>query len=63
MTQPENEAEEFVVFDDARTGETKYGRIERRYGSDVIIHVVTKEEAGPNARRITVRPGSYGPGR
>jgi hypothetical protein len=48
---------------DARTGETKYGRIERRYGSDAIIHIVTKEEAGPSPGRITVRPGSYGPGR
>jgi hypothetical protein len=63
MTQPENQAEEFVVFSDATSGEMRYGRIDRRYGSDVIIQIVTEEEAGPNPRRITVRPGSYGPGR
>jgi hypothetical protein len=51
MTEPE----ETVVFEDAYTGETKYGRIERRYGSDAIVRIISEEEAGPNPRRVRLR--------
>ena len=55
MTATDNPAE-YVVFADAYTGEEKYGRIEHRFGGDAIIHIVTKEEAGPNPKRIVPRP-------
>jgi hypothetical protein len=45
-----------VEYVDAYTGETRYGVIERMYGSNAIIHAVTKEEAGPNPKRFTPRP-------
>ncbi len=46
-----------VEFPDAYTGEIKYGRIERIYGSDAIIRVITREEAGPGPKHFRpVRP-------
>jgi hypothetical protein len=44
---------EKVEYVDAYTGETRYGTIERMYGSNAIIHTLTKEEAGPNPKRFT----------
>ena len=45
-----------VVFEDAYTSETKYGRVERGYGSTFIVHIVPREEAGPSPRPLKVRP-------
>jgi hypothetical protein len=42
-----------VEYVDAYTGDVKYGRIEKMYGSDAIIHTITKEEAGPNPKKFT----------
>ncbi len=39
-----------VVFEDAYTSETKYGRVERGYGSTFIVHIVPRVEAGPNPK-------------
>jgi hypothetical protein len=47
---------ETIVFNDAYTGEEKYGRIDRVYGCDIVLHLIAKEEAGPNPRRIVMRP-------
>ena len=44
-----------VVFEDAYTSKTKYGRVERGYGSTFIVHVVPREEAGPSPKRLKVR--------
>lgn len=44
-----------LVWDDAYTGVEKYGRIDRMFGSDAIVRTITKEEAGPDPRRIAVR--------
>jgi hypothetical protein len=46
---------EKVEYVDAYTGETRYGTIERMYGSNAIIHTLTKEEAGPNPKRFTAQ--------
>jgi hypothetical protein len=49
---------DIVEYVDAKTGETKYGRITKMYGSDAILRVISKEQAGPNPKRITPRlPG------
>jgi hypothetical protein len=44
-----------VVFEDACTTETKYGRVERGYGSTFIVHIVPREEAGPSTKPLKVR--------
>jgi hypothetical protein len=44
-----------IVFDDAYTGAEKYGRIDGVYGNDHVVHVITKDEAGSNPRRVTMR--------
>jgi hypothetical protein len=45
-----------VVFDDAYTSETKYGRVERGYGCTFIVHnIVPRERAAPNPKPLTVR--------
>ncbi|MGB7437502.1 MAG: hypothetical protein WBR26_05570 [Candidatus Acidiferrum sp.] len=44
-----------VVFEDAYTSETKYGRVERGYGSTFIVHIVPREEAGPSPKPLRVR--------
>jgi hypothetical protein len=41
-----------IVFDDAYTGVEKYGRIEH----DGVVHIISKEEAGPNPQRVTMKP-------
>jgi len=41
-----------VVFEDAYTSETKYGRVERGYGSTFIVHIVPREEAGPSPKPL-----------
>jgi hypothetical protein len=46
---------EKVEYVDAYTGETRYGTIERMYGSNAIIHTLTKEEAGSNPKRFTAQ--------
>jgi hypothetical protein len=43
-----------VVFKDAYTGETKYGRVERGYGSTFVLHIVPREKAGPNPKLLKV---------
>lgn len=42
-----------VEYVDAYTGETRYGRIEKMFGGDAIINIITKDEAGPNPKRFT----------
>ena len=49
-----------VEYVDAFTGETRYGIIERMYGSNAIIHTITKEEAGPNPKTFTPPHDSIG---
>lgn len=44
-----------IVFSDAYTGEERFGRIDPE-GSQDIVHIISKEEAGPNPRRVTTRP-------
>ncbi len=44
-----------VVFEDAYTNETKYGRVERTYGGTFIVHIIPREKAGQNAKRLSVR--------
>jgi hypothetical protein len=41
-----------VVFEDAYTGEVKYGLITNMNGSDPIIRMITQEEAGPNPKPL-----------
>jgi hypothetical protein len=45
-----------VVFDDAYTGVEKFGRVDRVYGDDAIVRIITMEEAGPEPRRIVSKP-------
>jgi hypothetical protein len=52
ITYQEGDTVEYV---DAYTGETKYGRIDKMYGSNTIVRTITKEEAGPNAKKFTPR--------
>ena len=44
-----------VQFGDAVTGELKYGRIERRYGSDVILRIISHQEAEPYPKVLKTR--------
>lgn len=44
------------MFDDAYTGAEKFGRIDRVFGDDAIIRIISKEEAGPNPRRVILKP-------
>ena len=44
-----------VVFEDAYTSETKYGRVERDYGSSFIVHILPRQEAGPSPTPLKVR--------
>lgn len=44
-----------VVFEDAYTSETKYGRVERGYGSSFVVRIVPREKAGPNPKALKVR--------
>ena len=46
---------ETIVYDDAYTGVEKHGRIERTYGDTAIVRNISKEEAGPNPRRVVMR--------
>ena len=43
-----------IVFDDAYTGVEKYRRIQRVFGDDAVIRIISKAEAGPNPRRVFV---------
>ncbi len=45
-----------IVFDDAYTGVEKYGRIDRVFGDEAIVRIISKDEAGPNPRRVTMKP-------
>ena len=44
-----------VVFEDAYTNETKYGRVERGYGSTFTVHIISREKAGSNPKPLKVR--------
>ncbi len=52
LFQPIFQEGDKVEYADAYAGVTRYGTIERMYGSNAIIHSVTKEEAGPNPKRF-----------
>jgi len=41
-----------VEYEDACTGEVKYGLITQMNGTDAIIRTITKKEAGPNPKRL-----------
>jgi len=56
LLKPAFQEGEKVEYVDAYTGETRYGTIERMYGSNAIIHTATKEEAGPNPKKFTSQP-------
>lgn len=56
LVKPAFQEGDTVEYVDAYTGETKFGRIERMYGSDAIIRTITKEEAGPNPKQFAPRP-------
>jgi hypothetical protein len=45
-----------IVFDDAYTGERRYGRVIQTNGSDAIVRSITKDEAGSNPIEIKPRP-------
>ncbi len=45
-----------IVFDDAYTGVEKYGRIDRVFGDDAVVRIISKSEAGQNPRRVTMKP-------
>ncbi len=45
-----------IVFDDAYAGAEKFGRIDRVFGDDATIRIISKEEAGPNPRRVKLKP-------
>jgi hypothetical protein len=49
------EVGETVVFEDACTSETKYGRVDHGYGGTFIVHIVPREEAGPSPKPLKVR--------
>ena len=53
LVKPGFQEADKVEYVDAYTGETRYGIIERMYGSNAIIHTITKEEAGPNPKKFT----------
>jgi len=44
-----------VEFEDAYTGETKYGRVENGHGSTFILHIISRQEAGLNPKSLKVR--------
>jgi hypothetical protein len=41
-----------VVYEDAYTGEIKYGVITNMFGNDAIIRTTTKQEAGPSPKPL-----------
>jgi hypothetical protein len=41
-----------VEYEDAYTGEIKYGLITQMQGADALIRAITKQEAGPNPKRL-----------
>lgn len=41
-----------IVFDDAYTGVETYGHVDH----EDVVHIVSKEEAGPNPIRVKVKP-------
>ena len=45
-----------VEFVDAYTHELKYGRLDLVSGGDCIIRLITKDEAGPNPRKLSAKP-------
>ncbi|HEY1806886.1 MAG TPA: hypothetical protein VGG45_20620 [Terracidiphilus sp.] len=45
-----------IVFDDAYTGTEKFGRIDRVFGDDAIVRVISREEAGSSPRRVKLKP-------
>jgi hypothetical protein len=47
-----------IVFDDAYTGEERYGQVGRVHGNVAVISLITKDEAGPAPTRIKTRADS-----
>jgi hypothetical protein len=41
-----------VIFEDAYTGEVKYGLITNMFGTDAILRIITKEEAGSSPKHL-----------
>jgi hypothetical protein len=46
---------ETIVFTDAYTGQEMYGRIGQVFCDKATVRIITKEEAGPNPRKIVMR--------
>jgi hypothetical protein len=44
-----------VEFIDARTKETRYGRIQKMQGGNAIVRIIRKEQAGPNPKKLTLK--------
>lgn len=47
-----------IVFEDQTEGTEKYGRIEHVIGDEGVIRFISKEQAGPNPRRVKFKPQS-----
>jgi hypothetical protein len=60
LVKPAFQEADKIEYLDAYTGETRYGIIEKMYGSNAIIHTITKEEAGPNPKTFTPPHDSIG---
>lgn len=52
MTDVQFDVGDKVVYEDAYTGELKYGRITNMTGGDAAIRTITQEEAGPSPKRL-----------
>lgn len=52
MTSEEFQIADKVEYEDAYTGELKYGIITQMYGGTVMISNITEKEAGPTPKRL-----------
>jgi hypothetical protein len=60
LAKPVFQEADKVEYVDAYAGDTRYGTIERMYGSNAIIHTITKEEAGSNPKKFTLQHDHVG---
>jgi hypothetical protein len=47
-----------IVLENESDGTEKYGRIVHVSGDDGVVRFITKDEAGPNPRRVKFKPKS-----
>lgn len=48
-----------IVFDDAYTGAEKFGRILSVYGDNATVRLISKDAAGPDPRRVIMKPDAH----